>query len=226
MIYLFHGSDVDKVRTKAFAWVAAARAKDPNIAYARLGKEEVTLSALEDAAHSGGLFTKRLLIVLDDPFGKAAKESGDETESKADVSLLEENMPMLAESDNAIVIIAPKLSAARLKKIESKAAKVYAFDAAAKEKRGFNMALVNALSARDGKKLWLEIVRALNLGDAPEMVHGLLHWKARDLMSKGSRIWSDREAQNLSLSLIRLVGDSRHEGIELPEALEKFALSL
>ena len=68
MIYLFHGSDVEKTRTKAFEWVAKARAKEPNLAYVRLAREELTLAALEDAALSGGLFVQRLLILLDDPF--------------------------------------------------------------------------------------------------------------------------------------------------------------
>lgn len=223
-MYLFHGTDVDRVRTKAFLWVAAARAKDPNIAYVRLGKDEITEAAIEDAVHSGGLFTKRLLVVLDDPFGKAIKE--DEDESDGGISFLEEKITILAESDNAIVIIAPKLSATRLKKIEPLAAKTYEFTAAPKIARGFNTALVNALAARDGKKLWLELVRAEKLGDAPEMLHGLLHWKARDMLSKGSRAWSEKEVRALSLSLITLVQESRRGGIELGEALEKFALSI
>ena len=68
MIYLFHGSDVEKTRAKAFEWVAKARVKEPNLAYVRLAREELSSSALEDAALSGGLFVKRLLILIDDPF--------------------------------------------------------------------------------------------------------------------------------------------------------------
>ncbi len=68
MLYLFHGDDVGKVRAKAFEWVATARKKEPNLAYVRLAREELTDASLEDATLSGGLFVKRLLILIDDPY--------------------------------------------------------------------------------------------------------------------------------------------------------------
>jgi hypothetical protein len=85
---------------------------------------------------------------------------------------------------------------------------------------------VNALAARSRDKLWLEINRALYAGDAPEMLHGLLHWKARDLMSNGSRAWTPKESRQLSLSLIELLQNSRRGGLDLDLALEKLALSV
>jgi hypothetical protein len=86
--------------------------------------------------------------------------------------------------------------------------------------------LVNALAEKRRERLWLELTRALRAGDAPEMLHGLLHWKARDLMKKGSRVWSHPEARTLSLTLIMLLQESRRTGLELSLALERFALSL
>ena len=245
MIYLFCGSDVDKVRTKAFAWVAAARAKEPNLAYVRLAREELTDAALDDAALSGGLFVSRLLILLDDPFPTArtaGDEEGGEEESGAG-SLLEDHLDALAASDNAIVILAPKLAAVKAKKLVAKAKFSYAFDkpAAREVARGLNGDLVNALAARSRDRLWLEVNRALIAGDAPEMLHGLLHWKARDLMekakaaeggspdvstSRGSRAWTAAESRRLSLDLIKLLQDSRRSGLDLSLALEKFALSI
>ncbi len=93
----------------------------------------------------------------------------------------------------------------------------YKFDkkAALEDKRGFNSALVNALGARNRDKLWLEINRALRAGDAPEMLHGLLHWKARDMRDR-----------KLSLDLINLLQSSRRSGLDLSLSLERFALSL
>ena len=217
MIYLFHGTDVEKTRTKAFEWVAKAKAKEPNLAYVRLAREELTPAALEDAALSGGLFVKRLLILIDDPF---------QEENSSD--LLEEHIDSLAASDNAIVILAPKLASAKAKKLTAKAKVEYKFDTTAPREnaRGFNSNLVNALSARSREKLWLEINRALRVGDAPEMLHGLLHWKARDLMEKGSRAWAPKEARQLSHSLISLLQSSRRGGLDLALSLERFALSI
>ena len=206
MIYLFHGSDVEKTRTKAFEWVAKARAKEPNLAYVRLAREELSSATLEDAALSGGLFVKRLLILIDDPF-----QEGDSPE------LLEEHIDSLADSDNAIVILAPKLAATKAKKIIAKTKVEYKYDAPTtlEDKRGFNANLVNALGSRSREKLWLEINRALRAGDAPEMLHGLLHWKARDLRDR-----------KLSMDLINLLQSSRRRGMDLSLSLEHFALSI
>ena len=221
MIYLFHGSDVEKTRTKAFEWVAKARVKEPNLAYVRLAREELTNATLEDAAQSGGLFVKRLLILLDDPFvvhTRYAQEQDAEIGENEETSsgLVEDHLDELAASDNAIVILAPKLSVAKAKKLIAKTKVEYKYDKPALEdKRGFNTNLVNALGSRSREKLWLEINRALRAGDAPEMLHGLLHWKARDLRDR-----------KLSLDLISLLQTSRRGGLDLSLSLERFALSL
>lgn len=222
MIYLFHGSDTNRVRTKAFQWVSAARAKAPDAHYARLDAESISEAALREAMSAQGLFFSKTLVVLDDPFGTAEN-----------AELVLGMIPELAGSQNIIAIIAPKLLAARVKKVEGKAEKVFKVDAPAKPARGFNSALVNALAARDGQALWKEIVKAYRLGDAPEMVHGLLHWKARDLMQKGGgpagrggSAWTPVESRRLSRDLILLLSDSRGRDLELGPALERFALAL
>lgn len=229
MIYLFYGTDTDKVRSKAFEWVAKAREKEPNLAYARLTREEITPSSLEEAALSGGLFVKRLLVLLDDPF-PTRKAATDEEGSEEDASgsVLEEKIDLLIASENAIVILAPKLSAAKAKKMVAKAAKVYVFDVPATREaaRGFNSKLVDALGVKNAPGLWLEIVRALRAGDAPEMLHGLLHWKARDLMEKGGRSYSPERARELSLRLIALLQETRRNGRDLERELECFALGI
>ena len=233
MLYLFTGSDEAKVRAKAFAWVAAARAKEPNLAYLRLAREEVTDAALEDAAASGGLFVSRLLVLLDDPFAKmrASPEENEEDEGREGTpgaSLVENHLEALASSDNAIVLLAPNLSAAKAKKIAAKAKMSYAFDrpARAEPTRGFNRALVDALARRSRENLWLEVVRALRAGDAPEMLHGLLHWKARDILEKGNPKWTRSDARALSRSLIALLLDARRRSLDLSTSLERFALSI
>lgn len=214
MIYLFHGTDVGRARAKAFAWVTAARLKAPDAVYVRLEGDEITEAAVRDAIGSQGLFFSKSLVLLDDPFGSE--------ESAAVVTALKDE---LAASENPVGILAPKLKAAELRAIESVAAKVFREDAPAKAARGFNGALVNALGNRDGKALWKEIVKAMRDGDAPEAVHGLLHWKARDLMQKGSPRWTREEARSLSVSLIELVADARAGDLPLALSLERFALS-
>lgn len=216
MIYFFHGSDVNGARKKAFQWVAAAREKAPDAAYIRISAEDITEESLNEALGSQGLFFSKSLVLLDDPFSLSA--SGEVV-----LALLKK----LQESENVVAILAPKLLTARVKKIEAVAAKVFVVDAKEKKvSRGFNSALVNALGAKDGPELWKEITKSLREGDAPEMIHGLLHLKARDLMQKGSRIWTDTEARKLSLELIELLSDEKRGELPLQLQLERFALSL
>lgn len=222
MIYLFHGSDVDTVRSKAFAWVSAARKKEPSLMYTRLGLDEISEGSLIESAGSGGLFVKRLLVLIDNPFAKIENNT-----SKSTGSILETYIDMLAESDNAIVILAPALTATRAKKILPKVTKEYCFNSVNKiQERGFNSGLVNALASRSGIKLWVEIMRSFRAGDPPEKIHGLLHWKVRNLMVKGSGNWSKEELRALSVKLISVLIDARNNNSSSLEALERFALSL
>lgn len=215
MLYLFHGTDTHKVRAKAFQWVAAARTKAPDAAYVRLTADQLSEASLTEALSSQGLFFAKTLVLLDDPFGESAA-----------AELVLAHLQALTDSPNVIAILAPKLIATRVKKIEAAAEKVFVIDAVAKRDRGFNSALVNALGARDRMALWKEVTKALREGDAPEALHGLLHWKARDLMQKGGRGWTPEEARVLSVSLIELLSDSRGRDLPLPLALERFALTI
>ena len=222
MIYLFHGTDPGKVRAKAFAWVAMARAKAPEASYVRLSADEITPASLEEITQSQGLFLTKMLVLLDDPFSDT---SSGET--------VMDTLTELVDTDNPIAIVAPKLLAQKVKRLEAVAQKVFIVDAVKKPPRGFNSSLVNALGARDGTALWKELMKAQRLGDAPEMTHALLHWKARDMMKKGpsagrqgSRAWKPEEARALSVELIELVSRARSGDLPLAMALERFALSL
>ena len=157
MIYLFTGTDTEKARATAFAWVAKARAKEPNLAYARVAREELTDALLADAAQSGGLFARRLLVLLDDPYQAAKAQGGDEDSVEVELlqNVLDDHLDALAASENAVLILAPGLAAAKRKKIEGLAKMTYAYDAPARASaaRGFNSALVNALASRSREKL-------------------------------------------------------------------------
>lgn len=216
MIYLFHGTDAGKARAKAFQWVTAARAKQPDAPYLRIDAALVSDATLAEATNTQGLFFKKMLVLIDDPF----------SESEAGETMLR-HLDALAESANPIAILAPKLLAARAKKLEAKAEKVFKNDVAEKKPaRGFNTGLVNALAAKDREALWKEVMKAFRQGDAPEMIHGLLHWKARDMMQKGNAKWGKDGARKLSRDLIELLSDSRGGELPLGEALERFALSV
>lgn len=215
MLYLFHGSDTNKVRAKAFQWITAARAKAPDAYYVRLEPGTVTEESLHEALSMQGLFFSKTLVLIDSPF-----------EEKESAEAVLDLLPELAASPNAVALLAPKLIPARVKKVEAHAEKVFKVDAVVKAQRGFNTALVSALAVRNGEALWKELIKAYRAGDVPEQIHGLLHWKARDLMKRGGGTWGEDGARKLSRDLIELLADSRGKDLELAPALERFALSL
>ena len=215
MLYLFTGTNEEKIRTKAFAWVEATRKKEPSVSYIRIAPEQIDARALEEITLSQGLFFSKILALLDDPFVKVETT---EQVLKA--------IESLAESANPIALLAPNLSTATEKKITPHLAKVFREDSVKKESRGFNSSLVNALGSKNGKALWKELTKSKREGDAAEVLHGLLHWKARDMMTKGSRVWKPEEARALSIELIQLLSDARRGDLSLSESLERFALSL
>lgn len=215
MLYLFYGSDVNKVRAKAFQWITAARAKAPDAYYIRLEPGAVTEESIREALSMQGLFFTKTLVLIDNPF---------EEKETADTVL--KLLPELAASPNVVALLAPKLIPARAKKVEAVAEKTFKIDAVVKATRGFNAALVNALAQKHGEVLWKELVKAFREGEPPERVHGLLHWKARDLIKRRGGVWGEAGARRLSRDLIELLADSRGKDIELAPALERFALSL
>lgn len=216
MLYLFTGTNEEKVRAKAFAWIEATKKKEPSVSYIRISPEHIHTQSLEEITNTQGLFFSKILALIDDPFGSAATTA----------QVLRVIEP-LADSANPIALLAPGLTAATEKKITPHITKVFREDRTTKkEARGFNSSLVNALGSRNGKALWKELTQSKRRGDAPEMLHGLLHWKARDIMSKGSKVWKPEEARLLSVALIELVADSRGGGLPLFESMERFALCL
>ncbi len=95
----------------------------------------------------------------------------------------------------------------------------------AKKAEAINVfALADAMAARDRKRLWLLLHKALGSGVAPENVAGILAWKARDMVAK--RQGNVGELKKMSRRLVTMYHDSHRGGGELGLMLEHFALTL
>jgi DNA polymerase III delta subunit len=75
--------------------------------------------------------------------------------------------------------------------------------------------LTSALAARDKKRLWIALTKALREGEKPEALAGLLAWKARHM----------KEVE-LSRKLTFMYHDSHRGAGDLALLLEHFALTL
>lgn len=86
--------------------------------------------------------------------------------------------------------------------------------------------VANVFAARDRKKFWLSVTKALHAGAAPEAIAGMLHWKVRDLLAKGGGKYTREELKGLSRELVALYHDSHRGAGPLELLLERFALTL
>ena len=96
-----------------------------------------------------------------------------------------------------------------------------------KKTESFNMfGLAGVFGTKDRKKLWIELQKAARAGAAPEAIAGMLHWKVRDMVAKGSTKYSKEELKTISRQLVTLYHDSHRGAGELELLLERFSLTL
>lgn len=99
--------------------------------------------------------------------------------------------------------------------------------AGAKKAESFNMfGLATIFGMRDRKKLWIELQKASRAEAAPEAVAGMMHWKVRDMMAKGSTKYSKNELNSISRELVSIYHDSHRGAGDLELLLEKFVLKI
>ena len=180
------------------------------IKWENIQSDELASLASTDALFGGTrtiVFSGALNGVRGEEFLKLAKEFAE----SAHTFVFEEEKLLKHETD-----IVTK-AGAKVEKIEK-----------IKKETGFDPhGLTFALGLRDKKKLWLGLTAALEEGEKPEAIAGLLHWKVRDMLSKNAPgKYSKEEMKSLSRTLISLYHDS-HRGLgELELLLERFALKL
>ena len=85
--------------------------------------------------------------------------------------------------------------------------------------------LADALRAGNKKALWVGYQRELQHGAAPEALHGVLFWAAKDMVLKSSGSAQKSHAKNLIAELATLPHEARRQGEDLEYALERFILS-
>lgn len=173
-----------------------------------------SLEDLRAALAGGGMFGQRCAIVLDGTF---------ENEEMRSVVL--DNIIHLKESDEPFFILEEKLDADTRKKLEKYAETSKRFDTRKEKERSGIFALAYALKGGDKKRLWVEYQRALSRDEAPEAIHGVLFWGAKDMFLK-SRGAAQARAARLVAELAELPHEARRSGFELEYALEHYILGL
>ena len=211
MLYLYSGTDRGKTRAAMDA--AIKKVSKKNTRTVRVSDAH-GIADLSSALAGAGMFDTSRIVVLD---GVAAN---DEMRT-----LVLENLPAMRASSESFFMLEGKLDADTRKRIEKYAETSERYDAAAKKKETTIFALADALKRADKKALWVLYQRELAADAAPEAIHGVLFWGAKQMFLSAKKDPERRRGARLVALLAELPHESRRRGEELEYALERFVLS-
>lgn len=211
MLHFFSGTDREKARAQMKKAVDVAAKKN---AFVVRITDANTLEDFEMSLRGGGMFDERRVIVFDGVLGNS---------EMSDVFM--SALPHIKSSEEEFFVYEEKPDAATRKQVEKYAQTSERFDAAKKIDGGTTIfALANAVRRGDKKELWVAYMRE-SLTSAPEAIHGVLFWGAKDMFLKARGESERARAQKLIFCLAELPHESRRKGYELGYALEQFVLS-
>lgn len=206
MLYLYIGTDRDAARTKMNSDVAKQKRDATRVTDAH------TVEDLRAALQGGGMFFPQRAVIFE---GVCANPDM--------CSIVLDALPLMKESADTYYVFEEKPLADLRKKLEKYAEKVEKFELPKKVRDSSIFATANALKRGDKKTLWVAYVREIEKGSAPEAVHGVLFWAAKDMLIKSSG--KDDRARKLVAQLAELPHEARRRGEDLEYALERFVLS-
>ncbi len=216
MLYVFSGNEI-KAREKMRMTLNALMKRASLANVMRVSDEEIGGISMDELLSSQGLFYSKRIVVFDNAFG-------DKDAHKKILQKLKE----MAQSQHVFLVFEENPNAEFQKQLKKYATKTETIgEKQGKTKFAPDWSAANALEKRDPKKLWIAVARASIDGTAPEMTHGQLFWKAKQIMLAGRfSVWSKTDLQKLISDLAELPHQSRRRSVELGLALENFALKI
>lgn len=218
MIYFLHGNDVNKGRAKAGELVASLLKKKPDASFLKIDVQNWDKSLLQECIGGQGLFVSKNIIMLDRLCEK--KEIKEQFLDK---------IKEIGESENIFIIFEGKLDKATVAKIEKKSEKTQEFLLPEKEKKEeySAFALADALGKRDRKTTWVLYRKAIDRGEAPEALHGMMFWKVKTMiMNSYGGAYTKDELFNLAERLVTVYHEARRGKHELETGVEGLILSI
>lgn len=213
MIFFYSGTDSKKAREKMNEEVARTAKGGERVVRIHDTNSPADLYA---SLQGGGLFGERHVFVLD---------SVSQNEEMWAVFL--QTLEGMKDSVEPFFVFEANPDASTRRAIEKYAEKSQRFDAPKKEKDDSVFALANALRRADKKALWAGYQRELIKGNAPEAIHGVLFWGAKDMLLKSREgTPENRRAKRLVAELAELPHEARRNNFPLEYALEHFVLSV
>ncbi|MDP3965323.1 MAG: hypothetical protein Q8Q13_00820, partial [bacterium] len=166
MLYLYTGTDTKKAREEMNKEVARV-SKGARVV--RINDTNST-NDLYASLQGGGLFGEKHVFVIDSV-----------SENEEMLAVLLQMLEGMKKSAESFFLFEEKLDAATRRTVEKYAEATRKFDAPKKKKDDSVFALAGALRRADKKALWAGYQRELIKGNAPEAIHGVLFWGAKDM---------------------------------------------
>lgn len=209
MLHVFLGTDRDKARAAALNAATLAKTPITRISDANpLG--DLTAVLQQGTSMFGGSRT----VLLDGVCGNEDMRTA-----------LLTALPLLASSPEPFFVLEEKPDAEAKKKLQKYAANTQIFDAIKKKEYPTVFKLADYLKKADKKNMWIAYQRELVQGNAPEAIHGVLFWGAKQYLLAARSAKDSARGRSLVAALAELPHESRRRGEELEYALERFILS-
>ncbi len=209
MLHLFTGTDNDALRDAVAEFV---QKKGKGRLVIRI-TDAHTPEDLAAALLGPGMFDGPRVVILDSVL------QNDEM-----VQMAMDALPQMKDSPDIVLIKESKVDAATRKRIEKYAEISAKHDAEKGPREAGAFDLGFAMQRGDKKALWVGYMREVAKGTAPEAIHGILFWAAKQALLKSGPKAPPR-ARQLVARLAELPHEARRRGYELEYALEEFVLS-
>ena len=208
MLYVFIGTDV--ARKKCTDFIAKV---SKNIPVSRVTNVD-TMDDIRSLTQTGGLFGVDRIRVFDGVLSAEEEEISD---------ILFSAIDSLAAAPDTVVVLEEKLLAGPKKTLQKYAKEFFAAEPVKKKAERDPFALARAIERSDKKNAWIEYIKTVAAGDAPEKTAGLLFWSAKQMAQRPT---SRARGLALAKELSALPHEARRSGEGLEYALERFVLSI
>ncbi|OGG79730.1 hypothetical protein A3A39_04350 [Candidatus Kaiserbacteria bacterium RIFCSPLOWO2_01_FULL_54_13] len=212
MLHVYLGTD----RQKARAEMSKALTKEGKKSRIVRITDANSVADLQEALRGSGMFGEKRVVVLDGVFANEEMQG-----------VVISALPHIKKSNESFFILEGKLDAETRRILEKHAETVEKFDAKREKEGGEIFALAYALKRGDKKALWVNYQRALMRDEAPEAIHGVLFWGAKDMLLRAkarSPEWN--RGAKLVAELAELPHEARRSSFDLEYALEHYILGL
>ena len=214
MIYLLYGENGEE-RKKVVNETVNSLAQTENSFVSRFDETNWSTHTILSYAESAGLFGTNYIVIIDRIFNDEEK-----------LNFIISNLSIFAESANHFIFSENKILKETLKNFEKHNSKIEYFSSIKKEKESTNhFALADAFAKKDKKTAWLLYVKAIEGGEAPESITGMLFWKIKTMILSG-RItpFKKEEINQISSTIVSIYHKARSDGTDLTISLEQFIL--